>query len=166
MIQVCKKISSESRGERLHTVNLAFCPRCKQKKKLLQAGTDKNTCKIRKKEDPSCHPVIFWDLSKSWSVFGTFVLVHIKQTREGCRGFQSWKLEALIDFCSFLKLIQSLTPTFFPSLRFPCIYLFFFFFIFSFHDYLSEKGFDLASQDFLLQHCRESMSKKPSKIDD
>lgn len=59
------------------------------RKKLLQAGTDENICKMRKKEDPSCHSVIFWDLRNSCSVSGTFVLVQIKQTSGGCRGFQS-----------------------------------------------------------------------------
>lgn len=94
MIQVGKKcnLSSESRKERVGQVCLLwiwhFIPDV-SRRKLLQAGTDENISKMRKKEDPSCHSVIFWDLRNSCSVFGTFVLVRIKETRGGCRGFQS-----------------------------------------------------------------------------
>lgn len=149
----------------LHTVNVAFCPGCKQKKKSLQAGTDENISKIRKTEDPSCHSVTFWDLRKSCSVFGTFVLVQIKQTREGCRGFQSiWGLYWFLLLSeSDLEFNTSISVLFQIPLHLSLLSFFPLFFIFSFHDYLPEKGFDLASQDFLLQHCHESMSKKAQR---
>lgn len=102
------------------------------RKKWLQAGTDENTCKMKKKEDPSHHSVIFRDLRKSCSVFGTFALVQIKQTREGWRDFQS-------TWGSYWFLLLSETDSefntsiFFPSLRFHFIYLFSLFFSSSFH---------------------------------